>query len=232
MAVSLDAYATASAQNTLANGATFSFTNQTVGSGFSEALFVAVLDNSTAGTSFQVNWDTAGSNQLLTLIGSNAVTNVGNVFFYGLANATAGHKTLGVKRIAGATSSCDVFSVSLFGVDPLLTDWSANVSAGSGTSASSASLSTTTTIGSYAFSAMMDISTTPTGPTGGTVRFGNDTLNSPGAVCRGADSFSASSTVTHTYTLSPADNWVGLIVSIPFTTAVPLTLQQQTLMSM
>jgi hypothetical protein len=211
MGVSIDLYAGASAHVSLANGATFSVNQQSVNSGLQNAvLFVAVCDDGAAGTSFQVNWDTAGTNQLMSQVASDAVAGIGNIFFYALKNPTAGTKTLGVKRTSGATADVDVFSVSLYNADQNFNNYVVNT--GTGTLQSSAALVAATQPGCYVFSALGTLTTSPSGPTGGTARFGPDVLTT--GVEMGADTKASSTVVTHTYSLSPSDSFLGVIISI------------------
>ena len=213
MGVLVDLYAGASAHTSLANGSTFSFTNQSVNSNLqNSALLVCIVDDSALGTSFQCNWDTAGTNQLMTQIASYAVAGIGNLFFFGLDIPTPGTKTLGVKRTSGATSNCDVFSVSLYNADQVLANWSASSNTSTGTAASSATVSVGSRPGAYAFSMIGTITTLPSGPAGGTARFGPDTLTA--CVGMGADTTASTTSVIHTYTLSPSDSFVALMIDI------------------
>jgi hypothetical protein len=216
MGVSVDLYAGASAHTSLANGSTFSVNQQAVNPGLANSvLFVALCDDGVGGTSFQVNWDTAGTNQLMTQVASDAVAGIGNIFFYALINPTSGSKTLGVKRTSGSTADVDVFSVSLYNADQNFNNYSVN--AGTGTLQSSAAFTISTQPGCYVFSAIGTLTTSPGGPTGGTARFGPDVLTT--GVEKGADTLANSTSVTHTYSLSPSDNFIGVIISITGSTA-------------
>jgi hypothetical protein len=216
MGVSVDLYAGASAHASLANGSTFSVNQQAVNSGLANAvLFVVLCDDGAGGTSFQVNWDTAGTNQLMTQVASDAVGGIGNIFFYALKNPTSGSKTLGVKRTSGVTADVDVFSVSLYNADQNFNNYVVNTS--TGTLQSSAALTVSTQPGCYVFSAIETLTTSPSGPTGGTARFGPDVMTT--GVGMGADTLANSTTVTHTYTLSPSDSFIGVIIKITSSTA-------------
>jgi len=215
MGASVDLYAGASAHTSLANGSMFSINQQSINPGLANSvLFVAVYDDGGA-TSFQVNWDTAGTNQLMTQVASDAVAGIGNIFFYALANPTSGSKTLGVKRTSGVTADVDVFSVSLYNADQNFNNYSVNAS--TGTLQSSAALTISTQAGCYVFSTIGTLTTSPGGPTGGTARFGPDVMTT--GVAKGADTLSNSTVVTHTYTLSPSDNFIGVIINITGSTA-------------
>jgi hypothetical protein len=214
MAVLLDQYATGSAsQASLVNGGTFSSTKQTVAVGlFSPALLVGIIDDGTTGASYQVNWDSTGINQLFTQVGTDQVNGVGTVLFFGLANPVAGNKTLAVKKTGGPTSDVDVFSVSLYNADQLLSDWSATVGGGNGTAQTSASLAAPTVAGSYGFSIIQVVSSTPSLSLGGIVRFGPDALAAGNVM--GADNSVTGTTVSHIYAFA-SSNWVGLVFSVP-----------------
>jgi hypothetical protein len=213
MSVTVDQRATASASTSLANGSTFSFTNQTITAALANGgLLVLVVDNSTA-TTFQCNWDTGGTNQLMTQVGSFAVSGQ-NIFAFSLANPTSGNKTLGVKRTSGSTASIDVYSVSVTGADQNVLNWSLNVTTTSG-SGTAVSLSISCPAGSYAFSVAVGTSATITANVGPTLRFGTDSLTSPATTIAGGDSLIAGTTANHSWTLSVSNTFDGLLIAVP-----------------
>jgi hypothetical protein len=213
MSVLVDQRASASAQSSLANGSTFSTTNQTITAALANGgLLVCVVDNST-GTSFQVNWDTGGSNQLMTSCGTLAISGQ-NLFFFGLANPTSGNKTLGVKRTSGATAQVDVYSVSLSGTDQNVSNWAVHITTASG-AGTAVSLIESCPPGSYAFSVVAALTATITANVGPTLRFGTDSLTSPATTVAGGDSSPGSTTSSHSWTLSVSDTFAGILISVP-----------------
>lgn len=81
-------------------------TNMTVGSGANRALLCLVAWEGvfTGPGTITVNWDSTGTNQAMTLIGSgNTTTNTCSVQFYGLIAPTSGNKTLRVAWTAGTS---------------------------------------------------------------------------------------------------------------------------------
>lgn len=83
-------------------------TTMTVGSGSSRALLCLVAWDKTFATpgTITVNWDSTGTNQAMTLIGSgNTSTNTCSVQFYGLIAPTSGNKTF---RVAWTVGTAEV----------------------------------------------------------------------------------------------------------------------------
>src|SRR6266704_1130979 len=93
MAVAFDAKATA---NTVTTSAvtTVSNANLTVGSGANRALLAVVswLNTGSAPTSLSAHWDTAGTNQLMTQIGSTISNGDAKAALFGLLAPTSGNK--------------------------------------------------------------------------------------------------------------------------------------------
>lgn len=133
MAVAIDAIGTEVTSNSVA---TKSLTTLTVGSGANRALIVGMTLQSTA-TAVTVHWDTAGTNQSMTLIGSKAAASVCTVYLFGLVAPTSGNKTLtaswtgtsdvtlaavaftGVNQTGGVTSFAHFTSAAATGVPSL-----------------------------------------------------------------------------------------------------------------
>lgn len=117
MAVALDA--TGTNQNTGGTpGTSFSYTGLTVGSGSQRGLVFVVGLDSNAVSGLSAHWDSAGTNQAMTLLASQALaggTGVGYVAIFGLANPTSGAKTLSLTWTT--STQCTCAAVSFTGVD-------------------------------------------------------------------------------------------------------------------
>lgn len=113
MAVAVDSFVSDLTSNAVL---TKSLTTLTVGTGLKRALIVALTLQPVA-TAISLHWDTAGTNQALTLIGS--VTDTGSkakLYLYGLVAPTSGAKTL---TASWTTSSDVVIAAGCFtGVNP------------------------------------------------------------------------------------------------------------------
>lgn len=91
--------------------------NLTVGSSLSNGalLFIAVFDTQTV-SNVALHWDSAGTNQAMTLIGSQVSTGAhGFAFLFGLLAPTSGNKTLNCTWTTAAEVS--LFGCSWTGVD-------------------------------------------------------------------------------------------------------------------
>src|ERR1019366_3963477 len=93
MSVAFDAAATAATITLFANSLTNG--NLTVGTGANRVLIVEVAFGA-AVTGVSAHWDTAGTNQAMTLIKSASTSSGRMVQLWGLVAPTSGHKTLGV----------------------------------------------------------------------------------------------------------------------------------------
>lgn len=139
MAVAIDAVAADATTNATTSQSISTFT---VGAGANRALVVA-LTWQQAATAQAVHWDTAGTNQALTLIGTAVISTTLRVSLYGLIAPTSGNKILtatwtgssdvamapisftGVNQTGGTTSFANFNSVSSTTGVPSLTVTSA-----------------------------------------------------------------------------------------------------------
>jgi len=114
VAVAFDAKGTADV--TADNATSINFSNITVGTGSNRALVVLLSLGLTTASNISVVWDSGGTNQVMTLIGSNADSGGDAIsLLYGLIAPTSGQKTLHVSW----TGSCTVYvdAVSFTGVN-------------------------------------------------------------------------------------------------------------------
>lgn len=93
MAVAFDAKGSADATFT---GTTVSFTNLTVGSGSNRGLIAVLIFFADPGAFSSVAWDSSGTNQAMTQIGSTQHNSTNNAYvaLFGLVAPTSGNKTL------------------------------------------------------------------------------------------------------------------------------------------
>src|SRR6266704_349235 len=117
MAVAFDAKATAYAATTGTGVTTLSNNNLTVGSGSNRALIAVVTwVNTATPTSPSANWDTAGTNQAMTQIGST-IANGSDVHcaLFGLVAPTSGAKNFTITWTNAC--GCYVDLIAFTGVD-------------------------------------------------------------------------------------------------------------------
>jgi hypothetical protein len=128
----------------------------TVGSGSNRALLVVIGTNNNGETGMTVHWDSGGTNQAMTLIGSVAdAATSSKLYLWGLVNPTSGNKTLS----ASWTTACQaIIGAACFtGVDQTGGSTSfAHVNASQGTPASTASQTVTSAVGDYTVGAFSD----------------------------------------------------------------------------
>jgi hypothetical protein len=92
------------------------YTGHTVGAGSNAALIVVIFQDNTSGalSSLTANWDSTGTNQSMTLIGSG---NANQTFYvFGLVAPTQGNKTLSINTSSGSAAYWIVVA-SFFGVN-------------------------------------------------------------------------------------------------------------------
>jgi hypothetical protein len=112
-AVALDACTKA----TPASCTTCDTTAHTVGAGANYLVVFVQGDNDSAGTTVSAaSWDQGGTPQAMTALADNNGVGAGHGRAFGLANPTAGNKTL---RVTSSSSSgcCDIFICSFTGVN-------------------------------------------------------------------------------------------------------------------
>lgn len=114
MAVAVDAVSTA-VTNSGTAVTSFDQANLTITAALSNPVLLYWAFTDTTATSLTLHWDSAGTNQLMTLIGqSAAVTGVGIAYLFGLINPTSGAKNL---HATWTTSGeCSLFGASWSGV--------------------------------------------------------------------------------------------------------------------
>lgn len=106
MAVAVDAKATAVTTTTsVATG-----TNTTLTVGASATSLLGILCTQTVGTSAPtMHWDSTGTNQPMTLLGTFTTT-IGKGYFFGLVNPTVGNKTLSASWTTSSIAAIDCMS--------------------------------------------------------------------------------------------------------------------------
>lgn len=114
MAVAVDAVSSAATQSGL-GVTTFTHTNLTIGASLSNgALIFGVVFDATI-TSPNAHWDSTGTNQLMTLLGTVSISANAMIALFGLRNPTSGNKTFSTSWTTA--TSCTVFGISFTGVD-------------------------------------------------------------------------------------------------------------------
>lgn len=115
MAVAVDAVSSAET----ASGAgvtTATHTNLTIGASLSNGALIFGVGWDAKVTSPNAHWDSAGTNQLMTLIGTvNTAGTNGTVAIFGLRNPTSGNKTFSTSWTGASLAT--IFGVSFTGVD-------------------------------------------------------------------------------------------------------------------
>ncbi len=116
MAVAVDAVSSAATQSG-ASVTTFTHTNLTVGASLSNGALIFGVAFETAVTSPTAHWDSTGTNQLMTLLGTVNVVGGANetIALFGLRNPTSGNKTFSTSWTTA--TGCTVFGISFTGVD-------------------------------------------------------------------------------------------------------------------
>ncbi len=204
-AVVFDANATADTAGSSILGTTgVSSTNLTVGSGANRALVVQIAFGVQAVTTVAVVWDSGGTNQALTLIGTlNSTTTTGRVDLYGLVAPTSGAKTLKLTWNA-VTSDVTMNAVSWTGVNQTggVTSFPHFTSARGQSTA--ISLAITSAVGNATMDAT-ETSGTPSAPTQTQTYLDTSRPTISGCGSRGT----GAATVTHAWTTSgSSDFWV------------------------
>src|SRR5258705_6542224 len=93
MAVAVDAVSSAETQS--GSVTTTTHTNLTIGASLSNSALVVGVGWDTKITSPNMHWDSTGTNQLMTLIGTvNTAGTNGTVALFGLRNPVSGNKTI------------------------------------------------------------------------------------------------------------------------------------------
>lgn len=114
MAVAVDAVSSAETQS--ASVTTATHTNLTIGASLSNGALIVGVGWDTKVTSPTAHWDSTGTNQLMTLIGTvNTAGTNGTVAIFGLRNPTSGNKTFSTSWTT-ASIAC-IFGISFTGVD-------------------------------------------------------------------------------------------------------------------
>jgi len=115
MAVAVDAVSTVETQS--AGGITTeTHTNLTVGASLSNGALIFGVAWDVKITSPNAHWDSTGTNQAMTLIGTIDTTGTnGTVAIFGLRNPTSGNKTFSTSWTTAST--CMIFGISFTGVD-------------------------------------------------------------------------------------------------------------------
>lgn len=114
MAVSLDQVSTAVTNSGVAV-TTATHTNLTISSGLSNSALIFWAFTDTTATGLTLHWDSAGTNQLMTNLGSQSSGTSGIAYLFGLRNPTAGNKTL--TATWGTAGECALFGASFSGVN-------------------------------------------------------------------------------------------------------------------
>lgn len=113
MAVSLDQVST-SVTNSGTLVTTAAHNNLTITGGLTNSALVVWAFTDTTATGLTLHWDSAGTNQLMTNLGSVTATGDGIAYFFGLRNPTSGNKTL--TATWGTAGECSLFGASWSGV--------------------------------------------------------------------------------------------------------------------
>ncbi len=205
MAVTFDAISSPPSQTANAVVGTSGFTTTggliTVGAGATRALVVCINFSAPAPASVVVKWDTGGTDQTMTVIGSQTQATAGSAYLYGLVAPTSGNKNLKVTW-TGANSDIVVGAVAWTGVDQTggattfphfasATGVPGPITLAITSAAGNATVATQTTNG------------TPSLPTQTEIYLNTNPANESGAASRAAGAAS----VTHAWTLS-GNNWV------------------------
>lgn len=207
MAVTLDSSGTQASSGTAVTSVNYS--GITVGSPANPALIflVSTSGGTSLTTSPSATWDSGGTNQAMTLLGSNTVTtHNGSIYIFGLRNPTPGTKTLAVSWTN--SSQYAMCAISFGGVNQS-SDAAAfpNAATNSGSS-TQASQTVTSNTGDIAL-AIVQSNVTPSAPSNTQIYFDNAAQNdSGGQYATGAAS------VNFTWTITPADTWATIGVDV------------------
>lgn len=123
MAVAFDAIPTGAPASDVVFGAvsTINLTTLTVGSGTNRALVAGIIISSTsAPTSVTAVWDSGGTNQSMTQIGTGTSTTTSTmqyIFLFGLLAPTSGNKTLAFSWTNAASNGGYASAISFTGVN-------------------------------------------------------------------------------------------------------------------
>jgi hypothetical protein len=117
-AVVVSAHSSMVGDSSISSGVCAATTPLTVAVGDTFLLFGVEEDTSTPGT-VSAHWDTAGTNQAMTLIGSVQTNSAGatpmSVALFGLVNPTSGAKNFSATFSSGGTTACYLLGVSFTG---------------------------------------------------------------------------------------------------------------------
>lgn len=205
MAVAFDAKATANSHTTGTTVVTLSNANQTVGVGSNTALIcVASFEGTSAPTAFNARWDTVGTNQAMTQIGSTISNGNFRVALFGLLAPTSGAKNFTLSWTN--TCSCYLDLISFTGVDQTSNAVAfTNFNSATATSTGPATVNITSATGNYT------VATFVSGPAGDlttlnqTVMYGPDITDSN---CSGAANYAVgAASNTHSCTVSASVAW-------------------------
>jgi len=207
MAVAVDAVSTAESQSG-AGVTTATDTGLTIGSSLSNGALIVGVGWDTKVTSPNAHWDSTGTNQLMTLIGTvdTAGTN-GTVALFGLRNPTSGNKTFSTSWTTASVAN--IFSVSFTGVDQT-SDVAAFKNFGSATGNSSApSVAITSAVGDIVIGAFTN-STNATDITA----VNNTALCVNAGFQLAMNRAAGAASVTMSATLGGTDQWAAIGVDV------------------
>lgn len=192
---------------------TENLTTITVGSGANRGLVVAFqIDGTTALSGQTVVWDNGGTNQSMTLIGSEPTTGAGGiVYFYGLVAPTSGAKTLTVTW-SSPSVEINIYAVSFTGVNQAGSTSSFQfVGANNGNSTAMTTTAITSATGDYVVGAFLSASTAAISAVSNTAVPAID--NAQGSINTAANRVTGSASVTLTGTTSTG-LWAAAAVNV------------------
>lgn len=160
-------------------------------------------------TSPAVTWDSGGTNQAMTLIGSaHNGTSLGQIFIFGLIAPTTGSKTISASW-TGTIGTCVLGAVSVYNADQT-TGWQ-NAGNDGPTTGTAVSCAVTSANGNMAIVGLVDTNATSATITAGTSDWDERAYNGN---YNGGHLASTGGTTTLTWTLGTSVEWIAKKVDV------------------